>query len=215
MIIFPIKCVILGDSTVGKTSIIRRYFYNHTDDQEQSTIGAMFLQKMITLDDETCVQLQFWDTAGQERYKSLVPMYIKGAHIVLITYDITNKHSFESIDKWVGFLNHREDIKIILISNKNDLAHAKMVSNVMGKDKADEIDAKFFDVSAKKDTNINKLFDCIIKTGKTVSKSVPLKQDKSIIKITKLDTGTNLLKSMADTTNEYLDSMSSKCCNIQ
>lgn len=215
MIIFPIKCVILGDSTVGKTSIIRRYFYNHTDDKEQSTIGAMFLQKFIDYTDDTRVQLQFWDTAGQERYKALVPMYVKGANIVLIAYDITNKQSFESIDRWVGFLLNLQNVKIVLISNKNDLAHKKVISNVMGQRKADEIDAQFFDVSAKENTNINKLFDYIIETGKKVSKSYPQEEDKSIVKIKKLDPDTNLLKNFTDTAGEYIDSVSNKCCSIQ
>ena len=211
MKIFPIKCVMLGDSTVGKTSILKQFITNTMDPEESSTIGAMFVRKLIDLEDGSKVNIQFWDTAGQERYWGLIPMYVRGANFALIVYDVTNKDSFESIDRWIRFLINTPYTKFIIISNKNDLSHQKVISNMIGKQKADKLETVFFDVSARQGTNIKELFNYIIEEGKKISSEV--KKDPDIINLK--ETEKSFYLTLKDSTEEYIDSVSNRCCNIQ
>ena len=81
------KLVFLGDESVGKTSIITRFMYDHFDDGYQATIGIDFLSKTMYLSDRVC-RLQLWDTAGQERFRSLIPSYIRDSSIAIVVYSI-------------------------------------------------------------------------------------------------------------------------------
>ena len=96
------KVVIIGDSGVGKTSILFRYMEGHFKESVQASFGAGFRTKDVPCDDEgeNTVKLYLWDTAGQERYNSLTKLYFKGANAAIIVYDITNKVSFERAQKW-------------------------------------------------------------------------------------------------------------------
>ena len=89
------KVAILGDLSVGKSSIITRFVHDKFEDFVSSTIGAAFISKKITIDDKI-IKLDFWDTAGQERYRSLIPMYYRDAAVVIIVYDITSMDSFDN-----------------------------------------------------------------------------------------------------------------------
>ncbi|KAG9082708.1 hypothetical protein FS749_006634 [Ceratobasidium sp. UAMH 11750] len=84
------KIVLLGDQSVGKTSLITRFMYDTFDNTYQATIGIDFLSKTMYLDDRT-VRLQLWDTAGQERFRSLIPSYIRDSSVAIVVYDITSK----------------------------------------------------------------------------------------------------------------------------
>ncbi|KAL8934900.1 MAG: hypothetical protein Q9216_005673, partial [Gyalolechia sp. 2 TL-2023] len=83
------KLVLLGESAVGKSSLVLRFVKDQFDDYRESTIGAAFLTQTISLDDSTTVKFEIWDTAGQERYKSLAPMYYRNANCAVVVYDIT------------------------------------------------------------------------------------------------------------------------------
>ena len=90
------KLVLLGESAVGKSSIVHRFVKNTFDDMRESTIGAAFLTQTITIpESETTIKFEIWDTAGQERYKSLAPMYYRNANAALCVYDITSRSSFQ------------------------------------------------------------------------------------------------------------------------
>mmetsp|Transcript_34728 Transcript_34728/g.87317 ORF Transcript_34728/g.87317 Transcript_34728/m.87317 type:complete len:112 (-) Transcript_34728:598-933(-) len=93
------KVVIIGDTCVGKTCIARRFVSGQCEMQTGSTIGASFLTKRLYVDDVK-MKLQIWDTAGQERFRSMVPMYYRGASAALLVYDVTEPESFESIKDW-------------------------------------------------------------------------------------------------------------------
>ena len=97
-----IKLVFLGESNVGKSSLITRFIYDSFEDSYVSTTGIDFLSKTIHLDTRT-IRLQLWDTAGQERFKSLIPNYIRDCDIAVVMYDITNKSSFIETPKWIIF----------------------------------------------------------------------------------------------------------------
>merc|ERR1712000_233655 len=109
------KLVLLGESAVGKSSLVLRFVKDQFDDYRESTIGAAFLTQTITL--------EIWDTAGQERYKSLAPMYYRNANCAVVVYDITQSASLDKAKAWVKELQRQanENIIIALAGNKLDL----------------------------------------------------------------------------------------------
>ncbi|KAH3903288.1 Rab6 family protein SCDLUD_000913 [Saccharomycodes ludwigii] len=156
-----------GEQGVGKTSLITRFMYDTFDDHYQATIGIDFLSKTMYLDDKT-IRLQLWDTAGQERFRSLIPSYIRDSHVAIVVYDITNKKSFEYIDKWVEDVkNERDEVILCIVGNKSDLNEQRQVSSEEGSKKATVLGAKIFiETSSKDGYNIKNLF-------KSVAKSLP------------------------------------------
>lgn len=124
------KLVLLGESAVGKSSIVHRFVKNTFDNMRESTIGAAFLTQSITLpESKTTVKFEIWDTAGQERYKSLAPMYYRNANAALCVYDITSRSSFNKAQDWIKELKKQapEGIVICLVGNKTDLAENREV----------------------------------------------------------------------------------------
>ncbi|EGV62375.1 GTP-binding protein of the rab/ypt [Yamadazyma tenuis] len=124
------KLVLLGESAVGKSSIVHRFVKNTFDNFRESTIGAAFLTQTITLpESKTTIKFEIWDTAGQERYKSLAPMYYRNAHAALCVYDITNPSSFTKAQDWIKELKKQapEGIVICLVGNKLDLSEERQV----------------------------------------------------------------------------------------
>ncbi|KAG7191372.1 GTP-binding protein of the rab/ypt [Scheffersomyces spartinae] len=125
------KLVLLGESAVGKSSIVHRFVKNTFDDMRESTIGAAFLTQTVDVPEkEITVKFEIWDTAGQERYKSLVPMYYRGANAALCVYDITNEQLFERAKDWINELKKQapEGIVICLVGNKLDLEQDRKVT---------------------------------------------------------------------------------------
>ena len=123
------KLVFIGDQSVGKTSIISSFMYATFDAHYASTIGIDFVSKSVPVDDGT-VRLQLWDTAGQERFRSLIPSYIRDSHVAVVVFDITNKASFESTTKWIADVRAQRgnDVVIVLVGNKTDLAASRQVT---------------------------------------------------------------------------------------
>lgn len=125
------KLVLLGESAVGKSSIVHRFVKNTFDDMRESTIGAAFLTQTITLPEvNTTVKFEIWDTAGQERYKSLAPMYYRNANAALCVYDITSQSSFQKAQDWINELKKQapEGIVVALVGNKADLSEQRQVA---------------------------------------------------------------------------------------
>uniref|UniRef100_A0A8C7HYK7 RAB5A, member RAS oncogene family, b n=1 Tax=Oncorhynchus kisutch TaxID=8019 RepID=A0A8C7HYK7_ONCKI len=120
------KLVLLGESAVGKSSLVLRFVKGQFHEFQESTIGAAFLTQTVCLDDTT-VKFEIWDTAGQERYHSLAPMYYRGAQAAIVVYDITNKESFARAKNWVKELQRQAspNIVIALAGNKADLANKR------------------------------------------------------------------------------------------
>jgi len=113
------KVVLLGESAVGKSSLVLRFMKREFHEFQESTIGAAFLTQTVQIDDTT-VKFEIWDTAGQERYHSLAPMYYRGAQAALIVYDITSKESFLKAQNWVRELQRQANANIViaLVGNK-------------------------------------------------------------------------------------------------
>ena len=157
------KILILGDSFVGKTNMLKRFLHNDFDSTNKETVGVEFDSKNITLEEngkEEIVKAQIWDTAGQERYRSLTKAYYKGAKGALLVYDITRRVTFENIDNWLIDLrtNGDKDILIILIGNKSDLEDKREVSKDEAETKAEQYNTAFLETSAKSGDNITKGF---------------------------------------------------------
>jgi small GTP-binding protein len=162
---YVIKILTLGDTTVGKSSIVLRFSDNKFDDNIFATIGIDFKTKFIKVGEAT-VKVLIWDTAGQEKFQNIAKNYYKGANGVLLVYDITSKKSFERVDFWLKELkenNRIEDLFICLVGNKIDLEDKRIISKEKGKEYADANNIHFFEVSAKISKGIGDLFNNVIK----------------------------------------------------
>jgi len=162
--IFQFKLVLLGESAVGKSSLVLRFVKGQFLDYQESTIGAAFLTQTVLLNDTT-VKFEIWDTAGQERYHSLAPMYYRGAQAAIVVYDITSYDSFDRAKKWVKELQRQgnPNIVIALAGNKFDLAPKRKVEIEEAQSYADENGILFMETSAKTAANVNELFVAIAK----------------------------------------------------
>ncbi|KXN72232.1 ras-domain-containing protein [Conidiobolus coronatus NRRL 28638] len=153
------KLVLLGEQSVGKTSLITRFMYDTFDSTYSATIGIDFLSKTMYLEDRT-VRLQLWDTAGQERFRSLIPSYIRDSSVAVVVYDITNRVSFENTAKWIDDVRSERgnDVIIVLVGNKTDLRDKSQVTTEEGEKKAKEYNVMFMETSAKVGHNVKALF---------------------------------------------------------
>ena len=158
------KLILVGDSYVGKTNILSKYIKNEFNQNTKSTVGVEFGAKILNIEDKI-IKAQIWDTAGQERYKSITSTYYKGAKGAFIVYDITNRLTFESVDKWIQDLNlnSHKNITLLLIGNKMDLADKRVVSKEEGEEKAKSFGLAFLETSALTGENIDKVFDYMLK----------------------------------------------------
>ena len=153
------KIMVLGESKVGKTSLIKRYTKDQFGGVYLTTVGMDFQDKIIEIEDKK-VRLQVWDTAGQERFRNVTKSYFQSSHGLLVVYDITDRESFEKINFWMENIknNAPENAKLILVGNKCDLANERKVTIEDGENKARNYNIKFFESSAKDGTNVNELF---------------------------------------------------------
>jgi len=153
------KIVLLGDQSVGKTSLITRFMYDTFDNTYQATIGIDFLSKTLYLDDRT-VRLQLWDTAGQERFRSLIPSYIRDSTVAIVVFDITNRQSFLSTTKWIEDVRSERgnDVMVVLVGNKADLSDKRQVTLEEATAKAQDLSIMFMETSAKAGHNVKSLF---------------------------------------------------------
>ena len=160
-----VKCVLLGESSVGKTSIINQFTENMFDADVVSNSTAQFVTKIVEYDEfKKALKFEIWDTAGQERFRSLAKIFYKDAKVVILVYDITNIESFNQLKEyWYDQVrtNGDKDAIISIVANKNDLYNEQQVKNEEGEKFAAEIKGIFQSTSAKSDIGITTLFDNI------------------------------------------------------
>ena len=158
------KILILGDSFVGKTNMLKRFLHDEFDMNTKETVGVEFGSKNFIMDEKDIVKDQIWDTAGQERYRSVTKAYYKGAKGALLVYDISRRNTFENIDNWLIDLrtNGDKDILIILIGNKCDLIDKREVSVEEAQTKAEQYNIAYMETSAKNGDNIIKAFSELV-----------------------------------------------------
>ena len=153
------KIIVLGESKVDKTQLIKRYTKDQFGGVYLTTVGMDFQDKIIELEDKK-VRLQVWDTAGQERFRNVTKSYFQSSQGLVLVYDITDRESFEKLNFWVDNIknNAPENVKLILVGNKCDLANERKVSYEEGENYAKNLNIKFFEASARDGTNVNELF---------------------------------------------------------
>ncbi|KAJ3425698.1 ras and ef-hand domain-containing protein [Anaeramoeba flamelloides] len=157
------KVILLGDSSVGKSSIVINFCEDTFSTSIESTIGAAYILKTINNGNKE-IKLQIWDTAGQERYNSLTLLYFRSSQGAIVVYDITDKTTFERAKLWIREIREKEEQKttIALVGNKTDLKE-RLVSTEKGSKYAKEEDLLFFETSAKTGEGISKIFLDLIK----------------------------------------------------
>eukprot|EP00667_Euglena_gracilis_P021481 EG_transcript_23555 len=155
------KLVLLGESAVGKSSLVLRFVRGEFYEYQESTIGAAFLTQTVAVPpNDTEVKFEIWDTAGQERYRSLAPMYYRGAAAAIVVYDITNYDSFNRAKQWVKELQLRGDANVViaLAGNKLDLAEKRAVETAEAQAYAEENGILHMETSAKTNHQVTELF---------------------------------------------------------
>jgi len=158
-----LKVIILGDSGVGKTSLMNQYVNQKFSKQYKATIGADFLTKEITIEDKA-VTLQIWDTAGQERFQSLGTAFYRGADCCVLVYDITDTKTFDSLSGWSEeFLGQAApqnpaDFPFVVIGNKLDLQNDRSVPPAKAQAWAESKKFPSFEASAKDGTSVEQAF---------------------------------------------------------
>ena len=156
-----LKIVLLGESGVGKTSIISQFIDQAFQEDLQTSTGGTFSTKTFTYNHGKLLKLEIWDTAGQERYRSLTKMFYKDANAAVLVYDITRKLSFEELQNyWFEQIKESapQNILLAIAANKCDLIQEEEVDEGVARDYSNEIGAIFCLTSAKSSSGINDLF---------------------------------------------------------
>ena len=159
------KIVLIGDINVGKTSILSRFRYGSFESDYMPTLGIDFFSKNLFFEDKT-IRLILWDTAGQERFRSLIPSYLKNADCIIIVFDITNKESFLSLNKWLTDAknNASENTIYVICGNKIDLKERRTVNeNEINEYIEKNTGVIYMECSAKNGQGIKDLFNVIAK----------------------------------------------------
>ena len=160
--IIEAKIVLLGDVSVGKTSIASRYCKNSFNEHHINTIGGAYQQQKVVLGNGSMVKLHIWDTSGQERFRAMTNLYYRDAQVAILTYDITNESSFSSIEFWIQELKYKvenENMILCLVGNKCDVnLNERKVTSQKGKNFAQDNNMIFFETSAKTGEGVKDLF---------------------------------------------------------
>jgi small GTP-binding protein len=160
---YMFKCVLIGDTGVGKSNLLRRFTRDEFTMDSKSTIGVEFATKQIEHEGHV-IEAQVWDTAGQERYRAITAAYYRGAIGALLVYDTTNRQSFENCERWLRELRSHADPSVVtmLVGNKCDLRAQKAVDAEDARDFAEDHNLAFIEASALDATNVNLAFETIL-----------------------------------------------------
>ena len=156
---FLFKLLLIGDSGVGKSCLLLRFADDTYTESYISTIGVDFKIRTIELDGKT-IKLQVWDTAGQERFRTITSSYYRGAHGIIVVFDVTDQESFNNVKQWLQEIDRYacENVDKLLVGNKCDLTDKKVVEYTSAKAYADQLGISFLETSAKNSTNVEQAF---------------------------------------------------------
>ena len=162
-ITYKFNVILVGDTSVGKTSILNRFIGKQFSEQYECTISVNLQKKSILLDPYTAVELNIWDTCGQEKYKALTKQYYKNANGVALLFDINDKKTFDNLLYWVKDIYNfsNKNISIIIVGNKSDLERNVSDNDIENFTKINKLN--FIQVSAKNGLNIELLFEKLAK----------------------------------------------------
>jgi len=158
------KLLLVGDSGVGKTSLLLRFTQNEFSDDTRNTVGVDLKVKMVNFRGKP-LKLTIWDTAGQERFRTLTSAYYRGAHGIILVYDISDRKSFINVKEWlseIDIYSTNEDAVKLLVGNKIDKASERQVSKKEGNDFARSRSMLFIESSAKSEEGVQQAFDELI-----------------------------------------------------
>jgi len=157
---YMMKMLFIGESNVGKSSLIIRFISDLFDDKTQNTISTDFKSRTVELADGKRARLQIWDTAGQERFRTVTTNYYRSAHGIFLVYDIADKTSYSALTRWYQTIEQcaNENVIVMLLGNKCDKNEQRQVESKDGESFAAKHNMKFFETSAKDGTNLQEAF---------------------------------------------------------
>lgn len=169
------KLLLIGDSGVGKSCLLLRFADDTYTESYISTIGVDFKIRTIELEGKT-VKLQIWDTAGQERFRTITSSYYRGAHGIIVVYDVTDNDTFTNVKQWLQEIDRYacEGVNKLLVGNKSDLTNKKVVEYAVAKDFADQLGISMLETSAKSATNVEQAFLTMAKQIKDRMATAPV-----------------------------------------
>jgi small GTP-binding protein len=159
---YNFKIIVLGDLSSGKTFFINRYIYNSLAQEYKTSISCEYKQKKVDIDSQTVANLQIWDTSGEERFMSVTKQYFRKNQGAIVVFNLTDKKSFEQIDKWIKIIKEEapKNIVIMVIGNKCDLINKRVdFGSELETYKKDYL---YFEVSAKNGTNVSLAFEELV-----------------------------------------------------
>uniref|UniRef100_A0A914CS56 Uncharacterized protein n=1 Tax=Acrobeloides nanus TaxID=290746 RepID=A0A914CS56_9BILA len=153
------KLLIIGDSGVGKSCLLLRFADDTFMESYISTIGVDFKIRTVEIQGKV-VKLQIWDTAGQERFRTITSSYYRGAHGIVVVYDITDRESFNNVRQWLQEVDRyaSENVSKLLVGNKSDMDNKREVPYNSAKEYADQLGMTFIEASAKSAKNVEQVF---------------------------------------------------------
>ncbi|KAG7480585.1 hypothetical protein MATL_G00057800 [Megalops atlanticus] len=180
------KLLIIGDSGVGKSSLLLRFADNTFSGSYITTIGVDFKIRTVEINGEK-VKLQIWDTAGQERFRTITSTYYRGTHGVIVVYDVTSAESFVNVKRWLHEINQNcDDVCRILVGNKNDDPNSKVVETNDAQKFAEQMGISLFETSAKENINVEEMFNCITELVLRAKKAKqPQQPQNDVVKLNK------------------------------
>ena len=158
------KVLLLGDTKVGKTCFLMRYTDNTFQETHMSTIVLDYRLKTMKLSSGKNVKVQIWDTAGQDRFRAITKNYFKGAHGIILIYDVTDEQSFDNVSNWINQIKEEasDNVIIFLVGNKIDDVDHRKIQTENGENLANTFKLEFFETSAKTGENVQKTFQTLV-----------------------------------------------------
>jgi small GTP-binding protein len=210
MAIHNFKVVLIGDSGVGKTSIVSCFIYQKADPNPYPTIGGAFCAKEMYVANGKKVVLKIWDTAGQERFRSITKIYYKNAYGCLCVFDLTNRASFNNLNEWINEYKDTDNKKsvIIILANKADFAESKWaVSRTELDDFAAVHQCEYLYTNCINGTNIDEAFEKLAAGIVSIEENTVKEPMKDSIKLHAKEKH----QSVISTLTSHLDKSTCKC----
>merc|ERR1711977_187099 len=153
------KLLLIGDSGVGKSCLLLRFADDTYQESYISTIGVDFKIRTVEIDGKV-IKLQIWDTAGQERFRTITSSYYRGAHGIIVVYDVTDEETYTAVERWMTEIDRfaGPEVNKMIVGNKCDMVTKKKVEFAKAKEYADGLGIPFFETSAKDNQNVEQAF---------------------------------------------------------
>ena len=173
-----LKIIIIGDTSVGKTSLMKRFIEGFYNDKTLSTIGIELFKKEVSIQDKQYI-MKIWDTCGQERFRSISKNYYHNAHGIMLVFDVNNKGSFEHLSEWTESINQNisnKNTPLVIVANKCDLAH--IITDKEIEEYSNKNNVKVFRTSAKDNISVEETF---LYLGEEIIKKGVYKENKNAV----------------------------------